>query len=78
MILIWKVQQPTGDTALLQDIEKSETLRDRQPIVLGAVDNQLWCVELQDVLGSRRVPATVVVSVGPEGPIELEIVSLSD
>lgn len=75
MVLIWEIQQATGDTTLLQDVEKRETLRDRQSIIFGAVNDQLWCAKLEDVLRSRGVPATPIVTVSPHSAIELEAVS---
>lgn len=73
MVLIWEVQQPTGDTALLQDIEERQTLRDGQSIIPGAVNNQLWCVHLQNVLRSRWVPATIVIPIAIESAVELKL-----
>lgn len=72
MILIWETQQSARNAALLQHIEQTETLGDGKSIVFGAVNNEMRSLELQDVLGGRGVPAAVVVTIGPEGAIELK------
>lgn len=71
VVLIREVQQPAGNTTFLENIEQTQTLRFGQTIVLGAVDDQSGSAELQNVLRRRGVPAAVVVSVGPEGTVEL-------
>jgi len=37
------------------------------------MNDQLWCIHLQDVFGGGWVPAAIIISVGPEGAIELGI-----
>lgn len=73
MVLIRECQKPTGDTALLQDVKERKALRDGQAIVFGAVDNQLRCTKLIDMLRSRWIPATIVVSIIPESAVELKM-----
>lgn len=71
MVLIREAKQPAWYTSLLQDIEKRQTLRDGKPIIQITMDNELWGSELFNVLWSRWIPPTVVVSVVPERAIEL-------
>lgn len=72
VVLVREVQQPAGNTAFLKDIKQTEALSFSEAIILCAMDDQSRGAELQDVLRCRRVPAAVVVTVGPEGAIELE------
>lgn len=72
MGFIRKGQESAGNTAVLQDIEKRETFRDRKTVVFLTVDDELGSIELQNVFGSRWVPAAIVVTVCPESAIELE------
>ena len=69
--LIWEVQKTTRDTTLLQDIEETETLCQRETIVFVTVDDQLRRGKLENTLGGRWIPATVIVSIAPECAIEL-------
>ena len=73
VVLIREIQQPTGNTTFLENIEQTQTFRFGQTIVLGAVDDQGRCAELQDVLRRRGIPAAVVVSVSPEGTVKLHM-----
>jgi hypothetical protein len=77
VVLIREVQQPTGNTTFLENVEQTQTLRFGQAIVFGTVDDQGGSAELQNVLRCRGVPTTVVVSVGPEGAVELSHVRKS-
>lgn len=74
VVLVREVQQPAGNTTFLKDIKQTEALSFSEAIILRAMDDQSRSAELQDVLRCRRVPAAVVVTVGPKGAIELEIV----
>jgi hypothetical protein len=71
VVLIREVQEATWDAAFLEDIEQGQTLRYGETVVQIAVDDELRGVELKDTFGGRRIPATVVVTVVPEGSVEL-------
>lgn len=71
MVFIREAEQSAWYTSLLQDVEKRQTLRDGKPIIQITMDNELWGSELFNVLWSRWIPATIVVSVVPERAIEL-------
>ena len=72
VVLVGEVQQPAGNTTFLKDIEQTEAFSFSEAIILCAMDDQSGSAELQDVLRCRRVPAAIVVTVGPEGAIKLE------
>lgn len=74
MVLVGEIQQTTGNTAFLKNIEQTQTFRFSQTIVLRAVNDQGRSAELQNVLGRGGIPAAVVVPVGPEGAVELCLV----
>lgn len=71
MILIREIQKPTGHAPLLQRIKQSNPIRHRYAIILVTVDDELGGAELEDVFCGRRVPAEIVVSVIPDGAVEL-------
>lgn len=71
MVLIGEVQEPTGHAALLEHIKQGNALGDREPEIVIVVDDEVGGAELEDVLRRRGVVATVVVSVVPEGAVEL-------
>lgn len=71
MVLIREVQQAARNAPFLKNVEKSESIRDRKTVVLGAMDKQHRGIKLQDVLRSGWVPTTIVIPVGPECAVEL-------
>jgi len=71
MILVGEIQEPTWDTSFLKDVEKGKSIWNWQTVVLGTVNDQHGCIELQNVFWGRWVPATIVIPVGPEGTVEL-------
>lgn len=71
VILIRKVQEPTRHAALLQHVEERQPLRDGEPVVLVAVDDEHGGSELADALWGGWVEAAVVLAGVPEGSVEL-------
>lgn len=71
MVLIREVQQTARNTPFLKNVEKSETIRDWETVVLGTVDKEHRGIELQDVLWGGWIPTTVVVPISPECAVEL-------
>ena len=71
VVLVGEVEKTAGNAALLENVEEGQALRDRETVVLVAVDDKLGSAELEDALGGGRIPATVVVTSIPEGAVEL-------
>lgn len=71
MIFIGEIQKPARYTTLLEDVEQGQSFGDGETVVLVAVDDELGGAELEDVFCGRRVPAEIVVSVIPDGAVEL-------
>lgn len=71
MILIRETQEPTGDPPLLQDVEERDSFRHRQSEIEVVVYHEMRCRPVVDVID--RVPALKVVSVIPNGAVQLFI-----
>lgn len=66
MRLIRKVQKTTGNPPFLKDIEETHALWHGKTIVFVTVDDKHGGIPLKDVLGSRGIPAEVVLAVDPD------------
>lgn len=76
VVLVREVEEPTGNTTLLQDIEKSQALGDGETEVEVAVDNKHGGDPFKDLLGSGGIEAFIVVTGFPEGSVELGSMAL--
>lgn len=70
--LVREVQETAGNTLLLKDVEKTNTLSNRETEVVVAVDNELGSGPLGNVLWLGAVPSVVVLTSLKEGTVELK------
>lgn len=75
MVFIRKIQKATGNSALLEDVEKRHTLRHGETVVVVTVDDEHGGIPLQDVFRGGGVPEAIVVAVVPVGTVVLHLVS---
>lgn len=72
MVLIREVQEPARHAALLEHVEQRNPLSDWKPEIVIVVDDELGGAELVDLLGGGGVVLAVVVSIIPDGAVELD------
>lgn len=75
MVLVWEIQQPTRNSAFLKHVEDRQSFRHWKAEIQVTMNDEVRSTELEDVLWCRRIIATIVVSIVPDGAVELGPIS---